>query len=163
VVDYAMAILATTDLEDDELEDFAGTVSKAANVGVRAVKARINKQRREQESAARKARMASNAEGRIIRPRPEADGELLPTVEFLDQLLASDKREERPMRDASGNLVEVRVREPWALHQLTADGTNAAAKDSEKIKAPAEPGLVPWQVSRRARPGCHRPGNGAAP
>ena len=86
--------------------------------------------------------MASNAEGRIIRPRPEPDGELLPTVEFLDQLLASDQQEEPPMRDASGNLVEVRVREPWALHQLTADGTNAAAKDTEKIKAPAEPGLV---------------------
>ena len=49
VVDYAMAILTTTDLEDDELEDFAATVSKAANVGVRAVKARINKQRRERE------------------------------------------------------------------------------------------------------------------
>ncbi len=46
------------------------------------------------------------------------------------------------MRDASGNLVEVRVREPWALHLLTADGTNAAAKDSETMKAPPEPGLV---------------------
>ena len=46
------------------------------------------------------------------------------------------------MRDASGNLVEVRVREPWALHLLTADGTNAAAEDTEAMKAPAEPGLV---------------------
>ena len=47
------------------------------------------------------------------------------------------------MRDASGNLVEVRVREPWALHLLTADGTNAAAADdAETMKAPAEPGLV---------------------
>ena len=61
---------------------------------------------------------------RIIRPRPEPDGELTPTVTFLDQILASDQREEPPMRDASGNLVEVRVREPWALHLLTSDGTN---------------------------------------
>ena len=45
------------------------------------------------------------------------------------------------MRDASGNLVEVRVREPWALHLLTADGANAA-EEAEMMKAPAEPGLV---------------------
>ena len=45
------------------------------------------------------------------------------------------------MRDASGNLVEVRVQEPWALHLLTADGTNAAVEDAETMKAPAEPGL----------------------
>ena len=78
----------------------------------RAVMARIAKQRRAREQADRKAAMAS-ADGRIIRPRPEPDGELLPTVTFLDQILASDLREEPPMRDASGNLVEVRVREPW--------------------------------------------------
>ena len=46
------------------------------------------------------------------------------------------------MRDASGNLVEVRVREPWDLHLLTADGTNAAADDTETLKAPPEPGLM---------------------
>ena len=83
---------------------------------------------------------------RIIRPRPEPDGELTPTVTFLDQILASDQREEPPMRDASGSLVEVRVREPWALHLLTSDGTNGpadAVDDTEAIKAPAEPGLVP--------------------
>jgi hypothetical protein len=34
------------------------------------------------------------------------------------------------------------VREPWALHLLTADGTNAAAEDAETMKAPAEPGLA---------------------
>jgi hypothetical protein len=43
------------------------------------------------------------------------------------------------MRDASGNLVEVRLQEPWALHLLTADGTN---EDAETMKAPAEPALV---------------------
>ena len=39
------------------------------------------------------------------------------------------------MRDASGNLVEVRVQEPWALHLLTADGTNAALEDAETMKS----------------------------
>ena len=36
------------------------------------------------------------------------------------------------MRDASGNLVEVRVREPWALHLLTSDGTNDDAPTMAK-------------------------------
>jgi hypothetical protein len=48
-------------------------------------------------------------DGRVIRPRPPKDGELLPTTKFLDELLASDQGEEPPMRDASGNLAEVRV------------------------------------------------------
>ena len=142
VVDYAMAILAASEMEADELADFAASVAKAANIGVRAVLARMAKQRREREQAERKAAMAPGADGRIVRPRPEPDGELTPIVTFLDQLLAADRREEPPMRDASGNLVEVRVREPWALHLLTSDGTNDTADDIEAMKAPAEPVLV---------------------
>jgi hypothetical protein len=141
-VDYAMAILGVTDLEEDELADFVATVAKVANVGIRAVTPRVKKERKERETARRKATMASNADGKIVRPRPEPDAELLPTVTFLDEILASDKREEPPMRNASGNLVEVRVREPWDLHLLTADGTNAAAEDSETMNAPPEPALV---------------------
>lgn len=142
VVDCAMAILATSELETDELTDFAATVAKAAKIGVRAVMARIVKERRAREQAKRKATLDSEADGRIIRPRPEPDGELMPTVTLLDQILAADQREEPPMRDSSGNLVEVRVREPWALHLLTADGTNGDAGDIEALQAPAEPGLV---------------------
>lgn len=142
IVDSAMAIWAASEMEADELAAFAAAVAKAAGVGVRAVMARINKERREREQAERKAAMEQGADGRIVRPRPEPDGELTPTVTFLDQLFAADPREEPPMRDASGNLVELRVREPWALHQLTSDGTNNAADDVEVMKAPAEPGLV---------------------
>src|SRR5262249_1677593 len=40
------------------------------------------------------------------------------------------------------NLVEVRVQEPWKLHLLNADGTNAAVEDAKTMKAPAEPGMV---------------------
>ena len=142
LIDYAMATLATTEMEADELADFAATVAKAAGIGVRAVMARIVKERRKREEAQRKAALASGGDGRLIRPRPAPDGELLPTTTFLDEVLASDQREEPPMRDASGNLVVVRVREPWALHLLTADGTNAAVEDAETMKAPAEPGLI---------------------
>jgi hypothetical protein len=142
LIDYAMALVAMTDIEADELADFAATVAKKAGIGVQAVKARIAKERREQERAQCKAALASGGDGRMIRPRPEFDRELLPTTTFLDEVLASDQREEPPMRDASGHLVEVRVQEPWALHLLTADGTNAALEDAETMKAPAEPALV---------------------
>ena len=142
LIDYAMAILATAEMEPDELEDFVATVVKATGIGVRAVKARAAKERRDREEAERKNTLASGKDGRLIRPRPEPDEELLPMTKFLDEVLASDQREEPPMRDASRDLVEVRVQEPWTLHLLTADGTNAAVEDAETMKAPAEPGLV---------------------
>ena len=141
LIDYAMTILAATDMEADEHSDFVSIVARTAGVGVGAVKVRITKERREREQAERKKAMASGGDGRLIRPRPQPDGELGPTTKFLDEVLASDQREEPPMRDASGNLVEVRVREPWSLHLLTADGTNAAVEDAETMRAPAEPGL----------------------
>ena len=140
VVDHAMAVLKASEMEPDEVAEYAATVASAANVSVRGVTQRATKVRRDQEEAARRATIASQPDGRTIRPRPEPDGELLPVVTFLDDLLASDQREEPAMRDASGNLVEVRVREPWDLHLLTADGTNAA--DGPLMKAPPEPGLV---------------------
>jgi hypothetical protein len=141
LIDYAMTILATAEMEPDELADFVATVAKATGIGVRAVKAWAEKERREREQAERKLAAASVGDGRIIRNRPQDDEELLPMTKFLDEALASDQREEPPMRDASGNLVEVRVQEPWTLHLLTADGTNAAIEDAETMKAPAEPGL----------------------
>jgi hypothetical protein len=142
LIDYAMVILAMTDMEADEHADFVATVAKKAGIRVQAVNARIAKERREREKANRKTALASSGDGRLTKPRPAFDGELLPTTKFLDEVLASDQREEPPMRDASGNLVEVRVQEPWALHLLTADGANAAVEDAETMKAPAEPGLV---------------------
>jgi hypothetical protein len=142
LIDYAVALLAMTEMEADELEDFVATVAQKARVGVQAVKVRIAKDRREREKANRKRALASSSDGRLTRPRPAFDGELLPTTKFLDEVLASDQREEPPMRDASGNLVEVRVQEPWNLHLLTADGTNAAVEDAKTMKAPAEPGMV---------------------
>ena len=142
MVDAAMAIVAASELEADELEDFAQAVAKAGNVGVRAVKARMVKASRDREQRERRAAMAAQADGRIVRPRPEPDGELTPVVTFLDQLLAEDTAEEPPMRDATGNLVEVRVHEPWNMHLLTADGTNGAAPEAEAMTAPPEPVLV---------------------
>ncbi|MEH2563502.1 hypothetical protein [Bradyrhizobium sp. AZCC 2289] len=94
------------------------------------------------ERLAQKASVESTTDGRIIRPRPEPDGELLPTVTFVDEILAADKNEEPPMRNASGAFVQVKVKQPWALHLLTSDGANAVDEDVDAMKAPAEPVLV---------------------
>ena len=142
VVDDAMAILAISELEPDELASFAATVASAAGIPVSAIRARVAKQQRECARAQRQADLHAEADGRIVRLRPEPDGELTPTVMFVDELLASDTSEEPPIRDASGDLVEVRVQEPWALHELNSDTTNNTGADGgEVMKAPAEPGL----------------------
>ena len=104
-----MAILAAAELEPDELDDFIATVAEAAGTGKKTVKDRIKKEQREREQNARKTAMASVEDGRVTLARPPSDGELLPMTKLLDELLASDEGEEPPMRDASGNLVEVRV------------------------------------------------------
>jgi hypothetical protein len=141
-VDDAMSILARAALEEDELDEFAQFVSEKAQVGIRAVKARIKKERAERQTEARNASVEAKADGRIIRPRPEPDGALLPEVSFLDEVLASDRSEEPPMRDASGAIVRVEEKEPWALHLLTSDSANSASEEPEPMKAPAEPVLV---------------------
>jgi hypothetical protein len=141
-VDHAMAILARAELEEDELEEFTKLVAETAGVGIQPVKARIKKERAEREAEARKASIEAKADGRIIRPRPEPDGELLPEVSFLDEVLANNRSEEPPMRNASGALVRVEEKEPWALHLLTSNSANSAREETEPMKAPAEPVLV---------------------
>jgi hypothetical protein len=149
IMDDAMAILAVSELEPDELAGLAKTVVEAAGLPVSAVKARLAKERRERLRFQRQAALYAEADGRIIRDRPEPDGELTPTVTFVDELLASDKGEEPPMRDASGYLVEVRVQKPWALHELNSDTTNNTATDAgDVMEAPAEPAL--FRLSRVA-------------
>lgn len=142
-VDHAITILALAEIEEDELDAFAMLVSKTAGVGLRAVKTRFKKARAVRETQARTASMEVRADGRIIRPRPERDGELLPIVMFLDDVLAKDPSEEPPMRNASRAIARVEEKEPWgALHLLTSDSANAATEGAESIKAPAEPVIV---------------------
>jgi hypothetical protein len=115
LVDCAMAVLAQADMKTDELAEFTAALAKAAGIGLRAVQARIaEEQRRRRHQAQQNVAAISAGDGRMVRPRPEPDGELTPIVMFLDQIFA-DGRDEPPMRNASGNLVEVRVREPWAM------------------------------------------------
>ena len=145
-VDHAMVILAQAELEEDELDEFTRLVSKTAGVGIRPVRARMKEELRERAVAlaaeTRNSSTESEADGRIVLPRPEPNGELSPTVSFLDDVLSKDKSEQPAMRNASGSLVRVEEKEPWALHLLTSDSANAAAEEADTMKAPAEPVLV---------------------
>jgi hypothetical protein len=124
-VDDAIAILAQAELEDDEEDQFAKFVSEKSKTSIRAVRARIKKKRAERRAKARESSMEAQGDGRIILRRPEPYGELTPVVTFLDELLANDGTQEPPMRNASGALVRVEEKEPWALHLLTSESANA--------------------------------------
>lgn len=144
-VDHGMAILAQAELEDDEVDEFAKLVSETAEAGIRPVRSRIKKERQERGAKARNTALdaEAKADGRIIRPRPEPDGELVPTTTFLDDVLVNDPSEEPPTRDVSGAIVRVQEKEPWALHLLTSDSANAIiTEEAEVIKPPTEPVLV---------------------
>ena len=68
IVDEAMAILAISELQPDELANFAKTVAEAAGISVLAVKARMAKQQRERARAQRQAALQTEADGRLVRP-----------------------------------------------------------------------------------------------
>ena len=110
-VDYAMAILAAAELEDDELEELVAVVSKTTGAGVRPLRARIKKERTERKAEARSASMdaEAKADGRIIRPRPEPDGSAVGEggvtwdfrwAKFFRPLGAGDTRRTRAVRAA---------------------------------------------------------------
>lgn len=143
VVDFAMCILVSAELEADEIEQFTKAIAKKANIGPRGVGQRIKKELAKKQS--KRSKHTSSTNSRITRPRPLPDEELLPTVTFLDALLSKDDAERPPMRDSSGNLVEIRERAPWSMHLLTSSGSNAeddANRDPEKSEAPPEPTLM---------------------
>jgi hypothetical protein len=85
--------------------------------------------------------MEAEADGRIIRDRPEPDGELTPTVSFLDEVLTKVESDEPPMRNASGAIVRLEEKEPSALHLLTSETVNVADEKAD-LKPPTEPVLV---------------------
>ncbi|GAA0028611.1 hypothetical protein [Bradyrhizobium ottawaense] len=139
MVDHAMAILAQAKLELNELDDFASSVAKAAGVSVRTVKARMKGELAERKIQARKAAAEETTDARIVRPLPYANEELLPTVTFIDAVLAKDDSPEPPMRNANGVPVRIDEKEPWALHLLTSESANATAGSDELMKAPVQP------------------------
>ncbi|MBR1326888.1 hypothetical protein [Bradyrhizobium ottawaense] len=147
MVDHAMAILAQAKLELNELDDFAASVAKAAGVSVRTVKARMKNELAERKIQARNFAAEATTDARIVRPLPYANEELLPTVTFIDDVLAKDESREPPMRNPNGVPVRIDEKEPWALHLLTSGSANATARADELMKAPAQPVITELTAS----------------
>lgn len=148
VVDELCAILPQAEIEADERTSLIAAVAAKAKVGVRVIQARL-KEEEKRRIAAKQARVHEQrlaCESRPTYPLPPADAERGPIIRLVDDALAADLSEEPPMRDASGALVAVRMREPWGLHLLTATGSNAEARPDAGVEsedfsqsAPPEP------------------------
>ena len=74
-------------------------------------------------------------EGRREFPLPLADSELTPVMELLDKVLLTNETEP-PMRSLTGWPVEVELREPAGLHELTAEGANDDESEQSRLPAP---------------------------
>ncbi len=155
VVDVLCAIVPQADIEADELAGLIAIAAKQAKIGVRAIQARLKAERDRRDAARRKAAQDRQIalDKRLVYPLPPGNGERGPIVKLVDQTLAADQSAEPPMRDAAGNIIEVRTIEPWGLHLLTATGSNADAVvpktgdegdtgDDFSLRAPAEPTIV---------------------
>ncbi|MSP75402.1 MAG: hypothetical protein EXR12_04635 [Rhodospirillaceae bacterium] len=132
-VDRAVEILASTNFEADEREQFRNDVAAATGlkVGVIAKRFKEAEQRRERDRRRAAAEAAAASDGRIVRPCPPTDGALQAEIEFLDATFAADMSSVPPMRDYNGKLIEVRFRAPFDLHTLAPEGEEQAEPPPE--------------------------------
>jgi hypothetical protein len=147
VVDVLSSLVPQAELETDELNELvAAAAAKSGKIGPRVILARLKTERIQREQAAMRAAHEEEtvADRRLLALLPPADGALTKVVEFVDETLTADKSEEPPMRDASGAIVEVRIREPWGLHRFVATGANAEPlpEGDQALPVPPEPMLT---------------------
>ncbi|MEM5468278.1 hypothetical protein [Celeribacter marinus] len=117
-----------------EEEDLIARIEPTFKVKRRALNALLKRRKthfRQIEEAEHAARRRSNLPE--VR-RPEQDAPLGPTVTKIDRILAADTSDKPPMRDDTGTLCKVAVREPIGLHLFAAVGG-----DGELQPPPAEP------------------------
>jgi hypothetical protein len=117
--------------QEDYLRELA---CKRAGLKVRSLAARIKEARsehaRRRAAEEQRRREAERADNRVCMPAPPPDGERLPVLCMLDEVLSKVRDPEPPMRDLDGRPVEVRGRVPLMLHQLTALGANEEEDDT---------------------------------
>jgi hypothetical protein len=90
-------------------------------------------------------------------PAPCASGELTPVMETLDKALLINQAVP-PMRSLSGHPVEVDLREPAGLHELTAEGSNDSEPKQSRLPPPKSyilarhtPNTLALTIERHAR------------
>ena len=146
VVDVLCAMVGQAEIEADEMAGLIAAAAAKAKTGIRPIQARLKAEHARLAAARRQAQHEQKVarDNRLTQPLPPSDGARTPVIEIVDEALASDPSEEPPMRDATGNIIEVRTIAPWGLHLLTATGSNADAspEGDELLPAPPEPVIV---------------------
>ena len=130
------------DLGDDEIEKLRDMAADRAEVGKRAVMARLKSARKERlvkrAEEQRTQRIASRTDPRLQVPAPAPDAPWLPQMELLEEVLGADPSDEPPMRDDDGYVIEAYERVVGGLHELTAAGSNAAEKRETQLPPPPQ-------------------------
>ena len=143
VVDVLCTMVGQAQIEADEMVRLIAVTAAKTKTGVRSIQARLKAEQARLDAARRKAEHDEVVAGdcRLTQPLPPSNGARTPVINVVDEALASDSSEEPPIRDATGNIVEVRTVAPWGLHLLTATGSNAdpALNGKQMLPAPAEP------------------------
>jgi hypothetical protein len=144
--DRFVRLLLAVDLtpaEEQRLRDLASELSgiKARALGAK-VKAAREQHDQERAQEIRNARADESCDERLRLSVPLADGERLPILRMLDEVLSNTGEAVPPIRDIDGHPVEVRCRPPVALHELSADGSNAAEPEKSRLPPPALPLLT---------------------
>jgi len=138
---FVQCILAG-DLDADEVERLRNFVSKITGAGKRALDAKLQRARQERAAALaqeeRARRIAERCDPRPQIPLPEADGEWLPQMQALNDVLSSCRDAEPPMRDMEKIVAQVRARRISSLHQLTTCEANREANQNETRLPPPE-------------------------
>jgi hypothetical protein len=147
IADTLCDVVDSSDLEPEEVQQLVELVAARGNLGRQALKRRLKEHQDRRARTRRQAAAARRAEDlldqRLRRPALPPGGEVSPVVTETDRVLAEDDTERPPMRRSDGTLVELRVNEPFSLHQLAATGSNALEiDDSAQLRAPAEPLLL---------------------
>ena len=125
VVDELERLVLEAHLEPDEVDHIVGVAHEISGAKLQPLRARLKqaKVRRAREEAEEQARQqATTPATRIRLEAPRQDDERTPVLHTLDEVLGAVDEPEPPMRNADGVMVEVRVRRPWGLHQLTDAG-----------------------------------------
>jgi hypothetical protein len=145
-LDRFVRLLLVVDLTPTEEQRLRDLTSELSGIKARALGAKVKAAREQQtQERAQETRNSHADESRDKRLRlsvPLSDGERLPVLRMLDEVLNNTGEEVPPIRDIDGHPVEVRCRPPVALHELSADGSNAAEPEKSRLPPPALPLLT---------------------
>ena len=139
-----MLLMAEVSTDDEvRLRDLACELSgsKARPLTTMLKEAR-ERSKRDRTRSDRERREARSHDSRIRLPAPAADDERLPVLATIDEVLTNVVSPEPPMRDLNGWPVEVRSRPPFALHELTSDGSNTTESKNSRLPPPDIPLLT---------------------